>query len=68
MWSYVWNKENPRWLWHAIDHTTGEVLAYILGDRKSALGTVWHHAFTRMVGGATNAIRANLRNNALKNA
>jgi hypothetical protein len=23
MWSYVHSKANPRWLWHAIDHSTG---------------------------------------------
>jgi insertion element IS1 protein InsB len=34
MWSYVGNKKNQRWLWHAIDHITGEILAYVLGDRK----------------------------------
>ena len=33
MWSFVQNKENQRWLWHAIDHTTGKVLAYVLGER-----------------------------------
>ncbi len=27
------NKKNQRWLWHTIDHTTGKVLAYVLGDR-----------------------------------
>ena len=27
MWSYVRSKANPRWLWHAIDHHTGKVLA-----------------------------------------
>ena len=27
MWSYVGKKTNPRWLWHAIDRRTGEVLA-----------------------------------------
>jgi IS1 family transposase/transposase-like protein len=27
MWSYVGNQENQRWLWHAIDHHSGEVLA-----------------------------------------
>ena len=26
MWSYVQSKANPRWLWHAIDHHTGQVL------------------------------------------
>src|SRR4029450_10852559 len=31
MWSFVGNKNNPRWLWHAIDHQTGKVLAYVFG-------------------------------------
>ena len=26
-------KKNQRWLWHAIDHGTGKVLAYVLGTR-----------------------------------
>ena len=26
-WSYVRSKAHPRWLWHAIDHHTGTVLA-----------------------------------------
>ena len=34
MWSYVEKKSNPRWLWHAIDHKTGQVLAYLFGQRK----------------------------------
>jgi insertion element IS1 protein InsB len=34
MWSYVRSKANPRWLWHAIDHHTGKVLAYVFGRRK----------------------------------
>jgi IS1 family transposase/transposase-like protein len=34
MWSYVRRKDNPRWLWHAIDHQTGKVLAYVFGRRK----------------------------------
>ena len=34
MWSCVGNKGNPRWLWHAIDHCTGAVLAYVFGRRK----------------------------------
>ena len=37
MWSYVGSKENQRWLWHAIDHDTGEILAYVFGDRKDAV-------------------------------
>jgi insertion element IS1 protein InsB len=34
MWSYVGKKANPRWLWHAIDHRTGQVLAYVFGRRQ----------------------------------
>ena len=34
MWSYVGNKNNPRWLWHAIDHSSGKVLAYVFERRK----------------------------------
>ena len=34
MWSYVQSKAHPRWLWHAIDHYTGQVLAYVFGRRQ----------------------------------
>lgn len=34
MWSFVGKKSNQRWLWHAIDHTTGKILAYVFGRRK----------------------------------
>ena len=34
MWSYVGKKTNPRWLWHAIDRQSGQVLAYVFGRRK----------------------------------
>ena len=37
MWSYVENKNQQRWLWHAIDHRTGKVLAYVLGSRKDVV-------------------------------
>ena len=37
MWSYVGKKANPRWLWHAIDHHSGTVLAYVFGRRKDAV-------------------------------
>ena len=33
MWSFVQRKASQRWLWHAIDHLTGVVLAYALGSR-----------------------------------
>jgi insertion element IS1 protein InsB len=34
MWSSVQRKEEPRWLWHAMDHLSGQVLAYVCGRRK----------------------------------
>jgi insertion element IS1 protein InsB len=34
MWSFVGTKRAPRWLWHAIDHRSGRVLAYVLGRRQ----------------------------------
>jgi insertion element IS1 protein InsB len=34
MWSSVHDKAHQRWLWHAIDHHTGKVLAYVFGRRK----------------------------------
>jgi insertion element IS1 protein InsB len=34
MWSFVGKRSNQRWLWHAIDHKTGEILAYVFGRRK----------------------------------
>jgi insertion element IS1 protein InsB len=34
MWSFVGKKAQQRWLWHAIDHRTGVVLAYVLGTRQ----------------------------------
>ena len=36
-WSFVGNKSNPRWLWHAVDHTTNTVLAYVFGKRKDVV-------------------------------
>ena len=34
MWSFVQTKAHPRWLWHAIDHHTGKVLAYVFGRHQ----------------------------------
>jgi insertion element IS1 protein InsB len=34
MGSLVGKKQEPRWLWHAIDHGTGKVLAYVFGRRR----------------------------------
>ena len=37
MWSFVGSKAQQRWLWHAIDHLTGVVLAYALGSRADTV-------------------------------
>jgi insertion element IS1 protein InsB len=34
MWSFVGKKKAPRWPWHALDHRTGKVLAYVFGRRE----------------------------------
>lgn len=36
MWSFVGSKQHQRWLWHAIDHRTGKVLAYVLATHEDA--------------------------------
>jgi insertion element IS1 protein InsB len=36
-WSFVGAKATERWLWHALDHRTGRVLAYVIGTRKDAM-------------------------------
>ena len=33
MWSFVGSKKQPRWLWEALDHQTGKILAYTFGRR-----------------------------------
>jgi insertion element IS1 protein InsB len=35
--SYVAKKKHERWLWHAIDHETGTILAYVLGTRQDRM-------------------------------
>jgi insertion element IS1 protein InsB len=37
MWSFVRNKAQQRWLWHAIDHQSGAVLAYVLGTHADTV-------------------------------
>jgi insertion element IS1 protein InsB len=37
MWSFVGDKEPQRWLWHAIDHDSGAVLAYVLGTQTDTV-------------------------------
>ena len=34
MWSFVQSKQQQRWLWWAIDHGTGQGLAYVLAAHK----------------------------------
>jgi len=34
MGSFVGRKKDQRWLWHAIDHRSGQVLAYVFGRRQ----------------------------------
>ena len=33
MWSFVGHKERPRWLWGALDHQTGRIVASVFGRR-----------------------------------
>jgi insertion element IS1 protein InsB len=33
MWSFVGRKRHPRWLWEALDHQTGRIMAYTFGRR-----------------------------------
>ncbi len=37
MWSYVQNKSRQRQLWYAIEHKTGQILAYTFGKRKNSV-------------------------------
>ena len=34
MWSFVGSKKRPRWLWGALDHQTGRMMAYVFGRRE----------------------------------
>jgi insertion element IS1 protein InsB len=34
MWSFMEKKSQQRWLWHAIDHRTGIILADVLGTHQ----------------------------------
>ncbi len=36
MWSFIGSKQQERWLWHAIDHHTGQLLAYVLAPDQDA--------------------------------
>src|SRR4029453_18419822 len=41
MCGFVGKKQEQRWLWHAIDHCTGKVLAYVFGRRKDDIFLQW---------------------------
>ena len=34
-------KSQQRWLWHAIDHSTGQILAYTFGTRQDRVFQEW---------------------------
>lgn len=34
MWSFVQSKAHQRWLWHAIDHDSGAILAYVIAAHE----------------------------------
>ncbi len=34
--SFVQSKQQQRWLWQAVDHVTGEVLAYVFGTHENS--------------------------------
>ena len=34
MWVRVYCKQTPCWLWHAINHDNGDVVAFVLGSRE----------------------------------
>ena len=36
MWSFVQSKRQQRWLWHAIDHASGKVLAYVQAPHEDS--------------------------------
>jgi len=41
-WGRVYCKKTPCWLWHAIDHESGDVIAFVLGPRKkNMLKKLW---------------------------
>ena len=33
-WGRVYCKDTPCWLWHAINHDSGEVVAFVMGSRE----------------------------------
>jgi hypothetical protein len=62
-WSFVGNKSNQRWLWHAVDPATNTVRAYAVGkhkdtvfqDLKALLAPFTISRYTRTTGELMNA-------------
>ena len=46
MWGFVQAKAHPRWLWHAIDHDTGKVLAYVFNDAKTPSSSSYNSSWS----------------------
>ena len=46
MWSFVGRKSQQRWLWHAIAHHTGQILAYVFGTREDETFLPWQELLT----------------------
>lgn len=36
-WSFVGTKQNPRWVWYAIDHAKNTILAYAFGRHQDSI-------------------------------
>jgi IS1 family transposase len=61
MWSFVGSKKQPRWLWEALDHQTGRIVAYTFGRRadralvklKALLAPLGIRRFTPTAGAPT---------------
>ena len=34
MWSYVYKKQNKRWIWLALDKASRQIVAFVIGDRS----------------------------------
>ena len=62
-WSFVGKKKAQRWLWHAIDHRSGTVLAYVFGRLKDEVfleaqgvaGALWDYTILHGLWGRMHA-------------
>ena len=46
MWIFVGKKAPQRWLWHAIDHASGVILAYVCGTWEDEVFLTVERIFT----------------------